>query len=118
MRDYKRDYEFNDGILRIHLSGTFPKERFNDNKNIFHPITDECKKLDCKKALIDIRDIDAELSVYETYQTGINASQVANKGICFAIVMREDMNDDFFETVLRNHGTIHKVFTDLNLALD
>ena len=116
MNDYKQEFQFENDVLIVRLSGTFPNEMLRSDQNLFQPLIDECKNYDCKFALIDARNLHVNFSTMATFRAGEDAAVLSRFGFRVAIVAREDMLDPFFEDVAFNRGGNVGVFTDIDTA--
>lgn len=118
MAGYNDDFRVEDGVLHVRLSGTFPKELLGNEQNLFQPLIDACLAHNCKKALVDARDLQADFGTTELFQAGKDAAFLTRVGLRIALVAREDMRDTFFDTVVANRGGHAVVFTDIDAARD
>jgi hypothetical protein len=118
MNGYNEEFRVKDGVLNVHLSGTFPKELLYAGQNLFQPLIDECLAHNCKHALIDARDLHVNLSTMAIFQAGEDAATLTRIGLRVAFLAREDMLDPFFEHVAFNRGGNVGVFLDKETALD
>jgi hypothetical protein len=116
MENYNRAFRYDDGILTICLTGTFPNDLLDEEDNLFQPLIDECLQRNCRKVLFDARDLEADLGTLGLLQAGKNAATLAHIGLRVAFVAREDMLDRFFESVSFNRGGTSIVFTKMNTA--
>lgn len=116
MDTYTREFQFDDGILSIRLTGTFPNARLGGEDNLFQPLIDECLQRNCRKVLVDARNLEADLGILGLHQAGKNSATLAYIGLRVAFLAREDMVDRFFETVAINHGGILGIFSETDSA--
>ena len=116
MKGYNESFKMEDGVLKVHLSGTFPKELLHEGKNLFQPLMDACSAHNCRKALIDARELQVDLGTMGLFQAGEDAAILAQMGLRIGFVAREDMLDTFFDTVVFNRGGNVGVFTDMHAA--
>lgn len=116
MNEYIQDFRLENGVLIVHLSGEFPKELLRSNSNIFQTLIDECSRNNCKKALIDARELVVNFDTVSLFQTGEDATILTRIGLRVALLARKDMIDQFFETVTTNRGGQMNIFTDLETA--
>jgi hypothetical protein len=118
MNRYFQDFSFENGVLNVHLSGEFPNELLRKNINIFQTLIDECANHNCKKALIDARDLQVNFGTMDLFQTGEDAAILASIGLRIAFIARKDMLDPFFDNVSHNRGGQVGIFTDIDSARD
>ncbi len=113
---YEQGFRFEDGIVQVHLSGHFPNELLKTKQNVFQPLTDACAEHNCKKVLIDARDLQVEMGTMDLFKAGKDVAALMLNGIRIACLAREDMIDPFFEDVAINRGAIVSVFTEMDRA--
>jgi hypothetical protein len=118
MEGYNEDFRFEDGVLHVRLSGTFPNELLHKGQNLFQPLVDACATHNCRKALIDARDLQVDFDTTALFQAGKDAAFLFREGFRIALVARKDLIDPFFEDVVSNRGGNVGVFTDMDTALD
>ncbi|MBN1999993.1 hypothetical protein JW935_20740 [candidate division KSB1 bacterium] len=118
MSEYNENFQVLNGVLHVRLSGKFPIELLHKGKNVFQPLIDACSHFGCKKALVDARDIQADLGTTALFQTGEDAAFLSHIGLRVALLAREDMLDRFFEDVAYNRGALLGVFTDMSAACE
>jgi len=118
MKDYKEEFQYEDSMLLVRLSGTFPNELLGSGANLFQPLIDECQSHHCKLALIDARNLRVNFSTMAIFHAGEDAAVLSQFGLRVAIVAREEMIDSFFEDVAFNRGGNIGVFTDVDAARD
>jgi len=118
MNGYKEDFRFEDGVLHVHLSGKFPNELLGRAENVFQPLIDACSAHNCKRALIDARDLQVDFDTVAMFQAGEDAAFLNRLGLRIALLSREDMLDPFFANVVSNRGGDVGIFTDMDSALD
>jgi hypothetical protein len=118
MSDYIEKFQVEDGILHVRLSGTFPNELLSSGKNLFQPLIDACATHNCKKALIDARELRVNFNTMAMFQAGTDAAFLARVGLRIALLAREDTLDRFFENVIYNRSGDIRVFTDMDSASD
>lgn len=118
MSDYNQEFQYEDGLLVVRLSGTFPNELLRSGQNLFQPLIEECQAHNCKLALIDARNLQVYFSTMAIFHAGEDAAALSSFGLRVAIVAREDMIDSFFEDVAFNRGGNIGVFTDTDAARD
>lgn len=116
MNEYNEDFRFEEGVLHVRLSGTFPNVLLSSEKNLFQPLIDTCKAHNCKKALIDARDLQVSFDTLAKFRAGEDAAFLARFGLRIAILAREDMLDPFFEQVVSNRGNNVGLFIDIDTA--
>ena len=118
MSEYNENFRFEDGVLYVRLSGDFPNELFGKEENLFQPLIDACSTYECKKALVDARDLKVDFNTLAIFQAGVDAAFVSRRGIRLALVATEAMLDPFFDHVVYNRGGIVGIFMDTDSALD
>ena len=116
MNDYKQEFKFENGVLIVRLSGTFPNELLRSEQNLFQPLIDECETQNCKLALVDARNLHVNFSTMSIFRAGEDAAALNRFGFRVALVAREDMLDPFFADVAFNRGGNVGVFTDIDTA--
>ena len=118
MDGYNEDFRFEDDVLRVHLSGKFPNELLDKGGNVFQPLIDACSARNCTKALVDARELQVAMGTMALFQAGNDAAFMNHLGLRVAFVIREDMRDKFFESVVLNRGGQVGIFTDTDAARD
>ena len=118
MNGYKEAFRLEDGVLRVLLSGKFPNELLGRVENVFQPLIDACSAHNCKRALIDARDLQVDFDTMAMFQAGEDAAFLNRLGLRIALLAREDMLDPFFANVVSNRGGDVGIFTDMDSALD
>jgi hypothetical protein len=118
MNKYYENFKFEDGILKVHLSGEFPRDLLRKGKNLFQPLVDACATYTCKKVLIDITDLQVDFSTIEMFQAGKDAAELVRFSLRIAVLARKDSLDEFFDNVVFNRGGNFSVFTDMNAAYE
>ena len=116
MNEFNVDFRFEDGLLYVSLCGKYPKESFLSPKNLFQPLIDACSTHQCRKALVDAREMQANFATLELYRAGLDAVSLTDAGLRVALLAREDMRDPFFDTVVSNRAGVIGVFTDMGAA--
>ena len=117
MENYKEEFMFEDQVLHVRLSGTFPNELFHKKDNLFQPLIDACSAHECRKVLIDARDLAVNFNTFQMFDAGENALILNQLGLRVALLPREDMIDPFFENVVSNRDGKIGVFTEKQAAL-
>ena len=117
MNEYNEDFRLEDGILHVRLSGKLPNKLFGTGENVFQPLINACSTYNCKKALIDARDLRADFNVAALFQAGEDVALATHGGLRIALLAREDMRDPFFDDVVYLKGGDVGVFTDMNTAI-
>jgi hypothetical protein len=118
MDQYDEDFRLEDGVLHVRLSGNFPNELLGKGENLFQPLIDACSTHNCKKALIDARDLQVDFGIMALFQSGQDAAFLARLGLRLAILARKDMLDPFFNTVVSNRSGRIGMFTEMDAARD
>jgi hypothetical protein len=118
MMKYNEEFRFEEGVLHIRLSGKFPNELLDKWKNCFQPLIDACSAHNCKKTLIDARDLQVNFSTMEMYKAGQDAASATRVGLRIAILARKDMIDPFFDDVVHNYCGPVGIFMDMDTARD
>ncbi len=118
MNKYNEDINFEDGILKVRLSGEFPNELLHEGKNLFQPLINACEKFACNKVLIDATDLQVDFDTIAMFQAGKDAAELVRFGIHIALLTKADLVNEFFDDVVFNRGGNLVVFTDMNAAYD
>lgn len=118
MSGYTENFRVESGTVCVRLSGHFPNELLREAKNLFQPLIEACSAQECKKALIDATDLEADLGTMGLFRAGQDAAALTFLGLRVAIVAKEAMVDRFFEDVAANRGGNIRVFTDMDAARD
>jgi hypothetical protein len=105
-------------VLYVRLSGKFPKEILDRRENLFQPLIRACATHNCKKALIDARELQVDFDTVALLRAGEDAAFLTRVGLCVALVAREDMRDSFFDNVVLNRGGHVGIFTEIDTARD
>jgi len=105
-------------VLHVRLSGKFPNERLGKRENLFQPLVDACSTHNCKKALVDARDLQVDFGTIALFRAGNDAAFMSRIGLRVALLARKDMLDLFFDHVVSNRGGNVGIFTDMKRALD
>ena len=117
MKEYNEEFRFEDGVLRVRLSGNFPYERLHEGKNLFLPLIEACSTHNCKKALVDARDLQVSFDTIALFQAGEDAAFMTSVGLHVALLARKDMIDPFFNNIIFNRSGNIGVFADMDDAL-
>ena len=117
MTDYIRESMIEDDVLQVRLSGAFPNELLRKEGNLFQPLIDECSTHNCRKVLVDARDLDVHFNTFQMFSAGESAALLSRLSLRVALLAREDMIDPFFETVVSNRDGKIGVFTEKPAAL-
>jgi hypothetical protein len=118
MEGYNEDFRLEGDVLHVRLSGKFPNELLRKGENLFQPLVDACSTHNCKKALIDARDLQVDFGTVALFQAGTDAAFLTRLGLRIALLAREDMVEPFFQDVVSNRGGDVGVFTDMDTARD
>ena len=116
MTAYNEEFRVEDGMLYVRLSGEFPNELLHSGENLFQPLINACSTHNCKKALIDARDLHVDFGTWALFQAGKDAAFLTRVGLRIALLAREDMLDSFFDDVVYNRGGVVGIFTDMDTA--
>jgi hypothetical protein len=116
MDGYNEDFRFEGEMVRVRLSGKFPKDLPGREVNLFQPLVDACSSHNCKKALIDARDLQVDFGTMEMFRAAADAAFVGRVGIRIALLAREAMLDQFFAHVVHKRGENVGIFTDVGAA--
>ena len=102
------------GILHIHVTG----DRTLDVAfTVVSDMAAACIEHQCKKVLVDTRDMTGRLETMEQYDFPKEVPEEFKKIKIAAIDTEEDKNIwRFFETSARNHGYNMRTFTDVDAA--
>ncbi|MBN1433417.1 hypothetical protein JW921_01575 [Candidatus Fermentibacterales bacterium] len=112
MKGYEEGFRLEDGVLHVRLSGEYPMERLRGEQNVFQPVIDSCSSNDCRKVLVDARNLETDFDTMELFRAGADVASLARNGIRVALLAREEMLDPFFEDVAVNRGGNVAIFTD------
>jgi hypothetical protein len=118
MDEYKQEFQDQDGVLLVRLSGRFPHELLRQQQNLFQPLVDACQAHDRRKAIVDARELQTDFDTMEIFELGEDAVTLTRQGLRVALVARQDMIDRLFEDVAFNRGGIIGVFTNMDEARD
>jgi len=116
MDQYKQTFRFEVGVMHVLLAGKYPMERMLENVNLFRPLIEACGAQNCRKALIDARELEVEFDTMALFRAGVDASELNRYGLRVALVARKDMISPFFDDVIRNRAAQVQVFTDIDTA--
>ena len=116
MKQYEQHFRVEGGIVHTRLLGTYPKERLAIKENLFMPLIEECKRENCREAIVDARQLQVEFDTLALFRAGVDAAALNEFGLRVALVAREDMLSSFFEDVTYNRAAQMRVFTDLESA--
>jgi hypothetical protein len=116
MNEYKVEFQLEESLLYVRVSGRFPNEKLEQPGNSFQRIIDACAACQRNKILIDSRELLAKFSTIELFRAGTDAVSLTSAGIWLAILTREDLHDAFFEDVVANRGGHIGVFMDMEEA--
>ncbi len=106
-----------DGVLHVRLAGTFPNALFSQSGNLFQPLIEACSTHNCRKALVDARDLAVLFDTLALYRAGKDGAFLTSLALRVALLAGEKMVDRFFEDVVRNSGGTLRVFTSEEVAL-
>ena len=118
VNQYHQSFRVEKGVLYVHLSGKFPDELLHTLDNLFQPLIDACSAANCKKALVDARDLQVHFDTSALFRSGKDAASLAGLGIRIALLAKEDMLEPFFDNVAYNRGGQVGIFTDIDSARD
>ena len=116
MTEFNQEFRLENGVLHVHLSGTFPNELLHRLENLFQPLIEACSAHNCTKALVDARDLQVDFGTLGMFQAGKDAASLSRIGLRVAFLAREDALDPLFETVATNRGGHVGIFTDMEAA--
>ena len=117
MKEYYKDYRFEDGVVFARLSGEYPNELLQQGENLFKPLVEVCSTHKCKRAVIDARDLQVNFDTMAIFQAGEDAAFTTRAGYRIAVITNEGMIDPFFENVAFNRGGNIGIFTEMDAAL-
>ena len=103
-------------MVHARLSGTYPNERLVSRENLFKPLVDECKRQNCREAIVDARQLQVDFDTVALFRAGVDAAALHEFGLRVALIAREDMISSFFDDVTRNRAAQVQVFTNLESA--
>lgn len=118
MDEYKQEFQDQDDVLLVRLSGQFPRELLRQQRNLFQPLIDACHAHERKKAIVDARELQTDFDTMEIFELGESAVTLTRHGLRVALVARQNMLDRLFEDVAFNRGGVIGVFTDMDEARD
>ena len=118
MNGYSQEFQVENDVLHVRLSGTLPNDLLDREENLFQPLIEACSTQKCKKALVDVRDLKVDFDTTAMFRAGVDAAFLSRIGLRVALLAREDMIDPFFGNVAQNRGAVIGVFTDLDSATD
>ncbi|HUI30581.1 MAG TPA: hypothetical protein VLX91_10220 [Candidatus Acidoferrales bacterium] len=118
MSTYNEEFNFENGVLNVRLTGKFPNERLRKGENVFKTLIDACESNKCRKIMVDVRELAINFSVMDMFQACRDSALLTRSGFEVAFLARKDMLNQFFEDVSHNRGGQIGVFTELDLALD
>ena len=98
--------------MHARLSGTYPNERLAIKENLFKPLIEECKRENCRDAMVDARQLQVEFDTIALFRAGVDAAAMNEFGLRVALIAREDMISSFFDDVIYNRAAQVQVFTD------
>ena len=94
----------------------YPNERLAIKENLFSPLVEECKRANCRHAIVDARGLQLEFDTLALFRAGVDAAALNQFGLRVALIAREDMLSPFFDDVTHNRAAQVRVFTDLESA--
>ncbi|HEU4593285.1 MAG TPA: hypothetical protein VFS13_20445 [Steroidobacteraceae bacterium] len=112
MSPYVQEFRIDGGIVHARLSGTYPNERLAIKENLFKPLIEECKRENCRDAMVDARQLQVEFDTIALFRAGVDAAAMNEFGLRVALIAREDMISSFFDDVIYNRAAQVQVFTD------
>ena len=116
MNEYKVEFQLEESLLYVRVSGRFPHEKLEQPGNSFQRFIDACAASQRNKVLLDARELEARFSTIQLFRAGKDAVSVTSAGIWLAILTREDLHDPFFEDVVANRGGHIGVFMEMQDA--
>ena len=78
----------------------------------FKPLIEECKRENCRDAMVDARQLQVEFDTIALFRAGVDAAAMNEFGLRVALIAREDMISSFFDDVIYNRAAQVQVFTD------
>ena len=111
-------YEVNNidekGMVKIRYSGNI---RLTERLQCLEKAMGLCRDRDTKKIMVDLREHELEMSVLEMYNLGKTIAKSAAQEVKIAYVCdKEDLDNQFVETVARNQGAMIRSFMSLDDA--
>jgi hypothetical protein len=113
---YEQQFRVEGGVLHVRLSGVYPNERLAITENLFKPLMDECRRENCREAIVDARELQVEFDTLALFRAGVDAAALNEFGLRVALIARADMLSAFFDDVTHNRAAQVRVFTDLESA--
>jgi hypothetical protein len=116
MNQYIQEFRVEGDVVHVRLAGTYPNERLALKENLFKPLIDECKRENCREAIVDARQLQVAFDTVALFRAGVDAAAMNEFGLRVALITREDMISSFFDDVIYNRAAQVQVFTDLESA--
>ena len=99
-----QEFRVEGGVVHVRLSGSYPNERLAIKENLFKPLIDECKRENCREAIVDARELQVEFDTVALFRAGVDAASMNEFGLRVALIAREDMISSFFDDVNSQPG--------------
>ncbi|HEX2697253.1 MAG TPA: hypothetical protein VHM28_06050 [Anaerolineales bacterium] len=81
-------------------------------------ISDNCQHDNLGKVLVDLRELEGDLSIIDRFEIGVEVARVIGPKIKVAAVARRSIINYMAETVAVNRGANLKVFSEMGKALN
>lgn len=114
---YREEYKKEGDCLFIRLTGELPVDLLTSDANVFEPLAGACKAHECRKVLIDARELSVDMNVMDIFKAGKDLSALTVSGLKAAFVAPVGQLDPLFEHVATNRGAFMRVFTDVVKAV-
>ena len=110
---YERHTEKKGDYLLIRYTGSLAIKDLPRGQNVFQNIADLCRQNECKKVLLDSRELTIDLGTMDLYQIGSLLAETRGSLVKFSILGTDEQvpSDNFMENVAVNRGGFVRVFT-------
>src|SRR5690349_21043308 len=99
MERYEQHFNVEGGVLHARLSGLYPNERLAIKESLFKPLIEECKKENCREAIVDARELQVEFDTSALFRAGVDAAALNEFGLRVGLLARVDMLSTIFDDV-------------------
>ena len=86
--------------------------------SMIHELNAHCQKGGLDQALVDLRNMEGEMSIMDRYDVGVEVAKVLGSRIKVAAVAQPSRINFMVETVAVNRGAKLKVFVDIEKAME
>jgi len=111
---FQRHIEKKDDYLLVRYSGKLTSDNLPQDFPSLEQLVDHCTKQECKKALLDTRELSADIDFFDLYDVGLQFGKIRGERVKFAILAgKKEISTDgnFIEDVAVNNGASIKFFT-------